>query len=282
MNNIKIFKIIILFISMFLVSCKQETKATKSLHSVNDSLIVNNSIDSTSNLSFLNKQLIQIVKQDNKYKLSCAKNYNKVILKTNSLYIEISEPIEYSIKKIVKSDRGVKIYFKDQDFYYDVSIVNTNLNISYWKNYNLKNDKLDTDYSFYAIAEKDIKKANLEKENCNDNTEISSWIGKYHLEVSSTHGDGKEVIDKYNIFIKDLNNIEFTSDNYKFIISGKFLNENSIEGDIIKIDKNNTNATTTLSPFITLSREDATFYIKCPLITQGAGFSSTPFEMEKE
>ena len=61
---------VLIFILMFLVSCKQKTKATKSLHSVNNTLIVNNSIDST-----LNPLLLQNGKKHMKIRKYKAKQY---------------------------------------------------------------------------------------------------------------------------------------------------------------------------------------------------------------
>ena len=283
MNN-KIFKILIVLVLMFFVSCKEEIKHENNKETSDSTLKDSVLIESTSNLSneFIDKKFVQIIKQDEKFKLSCANKSNKVILNEKSLHIEIVEPIDYSIDKIIKENDGFKIYLKGEEFYYDVTIVDKNIGITSWKNCNLTDNKLDLDYSFFAIDELNLTKANLEKENCDENSEISSWTGRYHLEVSSTHGDGKEVLDKYDIIIKDIKNIEFISENYRFLISGEFLNKNAIEGDISKVLINKKNATTSFSPFLKLTRDGDTFFVTCPLITQGAGFSSTPFEMEKK
>ena len=276
----KIFTIVIFLSINLLFSCKEKIKDNKLINSTENTL-ESNSISNIISVD-TDKEYIQIVKQDNTFMLSCANTYNKVLLNKNKLNLELIEPIDYEIKKIEKNTNGFKIYFKEESFYYDVTIEEKNLGISYWKNYSTLNNKLNTDYSFYAIEKLNIQKANLEKQKCNDANEMSSWVGKYNLEVSATHGDGKESIDKYELDVKDLKNIELSTENFKFIIKGDFFDENTIQGDITKVIKNKNNASTNFSPFIKLTRDGDTFFITCPLINQGAGFSNMPYEIEKK
>jgi hypothetical protein len=272
-----IFKSVTIFLIILLSSCKKDDRESISLSNENqkiDSLKITNS-------NLFEKELTQIVRKDEKFMLSCASTYNKISLKNNTLHLEIIEPIDYEVKKIEETNKGFKIFLKEQEFYYEAILEDERLGIYNWKNYSISNNKVNDDYSFYAIENSNLQKAKLEKENCEQDTEISTWVGKYHLELTSTHGDGTEVLDRYELKVNDLKNIEFSSENFKFIISGEFYNENEIQGDILKVIKNKKNITTSFSPFIILTKEGNTFYITCPLITQGAGFSSTPYEIEK-
>ncbi|MDR7371308.1 hypothetical protein [Flavobacterium aquidurense] len=277
------FKIVKIFLFLLLtISCKNEIKKNgvsiiKEQNSEKESQNINNSLS----IPFLNKNLLEIVKIGNEFKLSCSEKSNKVNLKSNSLFIEIVEPTKYDVEKIEESNDRFKIYLKGQLFYYDVILIDRNLGIYYWKNLLKKDKKIDSNFSFYTIEEVKLKTANLEKENCDENNEISNWIGEYYLELSSTHGDNKETIDKYRIVFKDLKNIEFSSNNHKYIISGEFFDEKTIQGDISKNDKNEKSAITSISPFLSLIKDGDNYYVTCPLITQGAGFSSTPYEIKK-
>jgi hypothetical protein len=279
-NTFKATKII-LFVFLT-ISCKNEIKESGStIIKEQTSKKESQNISNTLSIPFLNKNLLEIVKIGNEFKLSCAEKYNKVNLKSNLLYIEIVEPINYEVEKIEESSNGFKIFLKGQIFYYDVTLIDRSLGIYYWKNLSKKDGKIDNNFSFYTIDKVKLKTANLEKENCDENNEMSNWLGEYYLELPSTHGNNKETIDKYRIVFKDLKNIEFSSNNHKYIISGEFFDENTIQGDISTNDKNKKSAITSISPFLSLTKDGDNFYVTCPLITQGPGFSSTPYEIKK-
>lgn len=176
MENIRNFlKVSTIVITILFFSCKNDKEST--LEKVRDSKnveIINQKLDENLINRILGKDLVEIIKVENDFKVSCAKEYNKVRLEKEYLSIEVVEPINYKIEKIEKTDIGFNLYFKEESFYYSVSLINNNLGILYWKNLSVKDNKIDNDFSFYTIDNKKLKEANLEKENCDEDTEINS------------------------------------------------------------------------------------------------------------
>ncbi|MBF4491720.1 hypothetical protein IR010_04140 [Flavobacterium sp. MR2016-29] len=193
MKNIrKFFNASVLIILFF--SCKNDKDGT--LEKVIDSKNVeirNQRLDENLINNILGKDLVEIIKVESDFKLSCAKKYNKVRLEKKYLSIEVVEPINYKIEKIEKTDIGINLYFKEESFYYSVSLINNNLGILYWRNLSVKGNKIDNDFSFYTIDSKRLKEANLEKENCDEDTkEINSnnylENGKWKIDCENSVG----------------------------------------------------------------------------------------------
>lgn len=188
--NYKIIIILFLF-----VSCKQNKLKNKS-----ESSTFNNTV-------IVNKEYTEIIKQNNEFKLSCAKpgNYNHVKLTDKILHLEIIEPIDYEINKIEQIDRYYKVLLKNEQFYYKVTDMDDKLGITYWEN--ISNNKTNEDLSFYAIESLKLKLANLKKEICDSNENNSSlssnsqnnapqdWNGDYYLKIKVESIESDDQID---------------------------------------------------------------------------------------
>jgi hypothetical protein len=236
-------------------------------------------IEINSSNSFINKEYLEIVKQGNQFKTSNSSVQNHIKLTDALLSIEIIEPIEYQIKKIETiSENEIKIFIKNQNFYYKVNLIDKNKGISFWQNYDSANNKIDNDLSFYAIEKTKSLKTELPKANTEYSSEESKWFGNYYLELDAVNGDGNNIKNKFSIEIKDLKNIVLKTNKQKFQISADLYDEKSIQGDIINDDKN---PLSKISPFLTLSFEDGVYYVVCPIIAKGQGFSDEKHEIEK-
>ena len=196
---------LIVSILMLLVSCKQdhlkEESANSSVNNIKATLLIGD-------FNLVNKDFTEIVKQNNEFKLSCAKpeNFNHVKLTDKMLHLEIVEPIDYEISKTEKIDKGYKISFKNEEFYYKVAIVDEKLGITYWQN--IANGKTDEDFSFYAIESSKLKSANLKKEIGNSdevdsvdnsakviNSNTQNWNGDYDFKTKVESLQSDELID---------------------------------------------------------------------------------------
>ena len=165
----KVLKLTTIILVMLIFSCKKEIKSETA-----DVTFKKEKKESISILNnILDKNLITIVNQNNEFKLSCAKSSNKVKLTKNALYVEIVEPINYEVEKIEKSNLGFKVYFKDEDFFYDVSLIDKDKEVYYWKNLSSRNKGIDKNYSFYTVEENKLSKINLKREDCESSQVLS-------------------------------------------------------------------------------------------------------------
>lgn len=118
----------------------------------------------------LNTKLLEIVKQDNKYKYSCADtaNYEYVLLTKDSLSITEIEPLTFSIKIEKVSEKELLIikesYVPNK---FRVSIVDNQNGITFWECINQDGEILEEPFSFYAIPVENLNKARLETQICN-------------------------------------------------------------------------------------------------------------------
>ncbi|OWP82686.1 hypothetical protein BWK59_14535, partial [Flavobacterium davisii] len=218
--------LLLIILNLFLFTNCKENKENK------------NSTNTTTEIqtSFTNKEYTEIVQQDNIFKLSCATKSNNIKLTDKTLYLEIVEPINYEIEKIDNvSQNEIKIFLKNETFYYLVKTVDENKKISYWQNYDSNTNKIDTDFSFYAIEKTNLSNANLEKENCNNDDNDYKLLND-----SKTKIDGFELV-----FNKET---DLNSDGIKdkiFVLKNKLdFNPENIETQKSKIilflsDKNN-------------------------------------------
>ena len=269
------FTLILIFLSVLLSNCKQDNQ-------VDDFKVDNKKevhIEINSSNSFINKEYLEIVKQGNQFKTSNSSVQNHIKLTSALLSIEIIEPTEYQIKKIETiSENEIKIFIKNQNFYYKVNLIDKNKGISFWQNYDSANNKIDNDLSFYAIEKTKSLNTELPKANTEYSSEESKWFGNYYLELDAVNGDGNNIKNKFSIEIKDLKNIVLKTNKQKFRISADLYDEKSIQGDIINDDKN---PLSKISPFLTLSFEDGVYYVVCPIMAKGQGFSDEKHEIEK-
>lgn len=117
----------------------------------------------------LNVELLEIVKQDNKYKYSCANpaNYEYVLLTKDSLSITEIEPLTFPIKIEYVSDNEIlvikEIYVPKK---FRVSIVDKRNGITSWKSINQDGSISEEPFSFYAIPVENLDKARLEIQTC--------------------------------------------------------------------------------------------------------------------
>lgn len=174
-NYKKALKLTAIILVTLNLSCKNEVNSAKIIKSATSNTVLKKG--DKKNITILNnildKNLITIINQSNEFKLSCAKKNNKVKLTKETLYVEIVEPINYEVEKIEKSNLGFKVYFKDEDFFYDVSIIDKDREVYYWKNLSTKNGQVDDDYSFYTIEEHKLSKINLKREDCRSDQVLS-------------------------------------------------------------------------------------------------------------
>lgn len=200
-NYKKTIKLIVLIVAMLTFSCKNEIKQKNQINT--DTVDSKLNQEHKSSISILNnildKNLITIINQNNEFKLSSSKKYNKVILSKKSLYLEIVEPINYEVERIEELGIGFKVYFKDENFYYDVSLVDKKKDIYYWKNLSLSNNEIDNEYSFYTVEENKLSVINLNRED-SQNIQIlsdqSTWKIKcdnsnaYYFKYSKENNEG--------------------------------------------------------------------------------------------
>lgn len=198
-NYKKSLRLVVIIFVMLATSCKNEIKQPKET-AIIDNISKKQGATIVSLLDgILDKNLITIVNQNNEFKLSCAKKDIKVKLNKKSLYLEIVEPINYEVEKIVESDIGFKVYFKDEEFFYDVSLIDRKKGIYYWKNLSTNNNEIDNNYSFYTVEENQLSVLNLNREDCENNqilSDHSTWKIKcsnsngYYFKYSSENNEG--------------------------------------------------------------------------------------------
>ncbi|WP_345199899.1 hypothetical protein [Chryseobacterium ginsengisoli] len=188
------YKTIIIILILF-ISCKQNKPEIKSEHISSDNTVI------------INKEYTEIIKQNNEFKLSCAKpeNYNHVKLTDKILHLEIVEPINYEVNKIEQLNGYYKVLLKNEQFYYKVTNVDDKLGVTYWEN--ISNNKTNEDLSFYAIENLKLKSASLKKEDCSSDENNSSldsnsqnnipqeWDGDYYLKIKVESIQSDDQID---------------------------------------------------------------------------------------
>ncbi|ATA67554.1 hypothetical protein CGC48_02255 [Capnocytophaga cynodegmi] len=117
----------------------------------------------------LNTKLLEIVKQDKKYKYSCADtaNYEYVLLTKDSLSITEIEPLTFSIKMEKVSEKELLIIKESHvPNKFRVSIVDNQNGITFWECINQDGEILEEPFSFYAIPVENLNKACLETQVC--------------------------------------------------------------------------------------------------------------------
>lgn len=177
--------------------------------------------------------LITIVKQNNEFKLSCAKKINKVNISDKQLFLEIVEPTNYQIEKIEKSDLGFKVYLKDEEFFYDVSLIDKEKGIFYWKNLSKNNNEIDEDFSFYTVEESKLSTLNLKVEDCGNDKVLedkSTWEIKctdsnesYYFKYSLENNEGSlSGMLKKDFAFSITGNVERRENTYEFTYSQNY------------------------------------------------------------
>lgn len=120
--------------------------------------------------TILNRKLLEIVKQDNEFKYSCADEayieYRYLLLTKDSLFIVEMEPMEFAVKTTFSKDKALVVE-NPQKVRYKVQLVDKNKEITYWKMDNGSGGVVD-EYCFYAIPVDNLKKFKLKKEICRD------------------------------------------------------------------------------------------------------------------
>lgn len=118
--------------------------------------------------AIFNMELLEIVKQDNKYKYSCASpaNYNYVSLTKDSLFIVEMEPMKYKILFQIIADDKITISTDGEiQREYIVNLIEKDLQITSWKLKNGLGGFVD-ELSFYAIPVKNLEEAKLSIQDC--------------------------------------------------------------------------------------------------------------------
>jgi hypothetical protein len=224
---------------------------------------------------------VEIAKENEEFKLSCAKKPNVSKLTNKFIYLEIVEPRNIEIDKITVNKNEYLVSFKDETFSYSIELIDQIKGIWYWKN--IQGNKTNEWYSFYAIDKKKAETQHLEKQDCSENNNrIKDWIGEYTCTIEATDGEtNKEVNTTFKLILTDLNNIEFSNERFEVRIHGDLNDVNMIEGDVTEVIKGKEGFPLDFEPFIQIEKDGDVMLVTCPLMTQGPGFGSTPYAFKK-
>jgi hypothetical protein len=174
------------------------------------------------------------------------------------------------------------IPFIDGSFYYSIEILDSSRGISYWKCIDMPDNKINEEYSFYAIDKAKINYQHLEKQNCSNINRIKDWVGEYTCTIEATDGEtNKDIQVTFKLVMANLTHIEFSNERFKVRIQGDLTDTNRIQGDVVEVIDGKDGFPVTSDPFIVIEKYEDVMLVTCPLITHDPGFGSTPYVFEK-